>query len=147
MTGDTERPTGPRRWFLDWVIRVCGVITGAALVIPAIAYLRPITKTGPVKTRKDVGKASDWPVWSGRKVEVGGKPVIVVRTDSEFVALSAVCTHLGCLVEFNAPKHDIICPCHGAIFDLTGKVMGGPAPQPLPVYQVSVAEGAVYVST
>lgn len=136
----------PRRSFLDRVIQVCGSIAGIALVGPALVYLWPVTKTGPVKTREEVGDAASWAAWTSRKVSVAGKPVLIVRTDKNFVALSAVCTHLGCLVEFDSAKRNIHCPCHAATFDLNGQVTGGPPPRPLPPYNVAEAQGKVYVS-
>ena len=135
-----------RRWLLDLVIQGCGAIAGVLLLVPAAAYLWPITKSGPVKTREEIGDAASWPAWKARKASVGGKPVLIIRTDKEFLALSAVCTHLGCLVEFNAAKKDIHCPCHAATFDLTGQVTGGPPPRPLPLYSASEVQGKVYVS-
>jgi cytochrome b6-f complex iron-sulfur subunit len=135
-----------RRGLIDGAIRVCTVITGIGLIGPALAYLWPAAKSGPVKSREDVGAAEGWDVWQAKKVSVGGKPVLVVRTDQGFVALSAVCTHLGCLVEFDSAGRKVRCPCHAAVFDLQGRVTGGPPPRPLPLYSVSEAQGKVYVS-
>ena len=117
------------------------------MAFPAMAYLWPITRSGPVKVREEVGDAKSWRQWEGRKVAVGGKPVLVIRTDKGFIAFSAVCTHLGCLVEFDPAKRVIICPCHAASFDLEGRVAGGPPPRPLAAYNVAEVEGTVYVST
>jgi len=128
------------------VIQVCTAIAGVALVGPAVAYLWPVTKAGPVKSREEVGSADEWQTWSGKKVSVGGKPVLVVRTDKGFTALSAVCTHLGCLVEFDAARKIVLCPCHAGTFDLNGQVTGGPPPRPLPVYTVAEVQGKLYVS-
>lgn len=135
-----------RRGLLDWIIRICSAVTAVALVVPALTYLWPVTRSGPVKTREEVGDEAGWGVWQAKKVSVGGKPVLVVRADKGFLAFSAVCTHLGCLVEFNAVKRDIECPCHAGSFDLEGRVIGGPPPRPLPLANVSVAEGKVYVA-
>ncbi len=146
MTAGEQEPQRTRRSLLDWVIHACTLVTGAALVGPAVAYLLPVTKAGPVKTREEVGEVTGWDVWRARKVSVGSSPVLIVRTDKGFVALSAVCTHLGCLVEFDPVARSIHCPCHAASFDLQGRVTGGPPPRSLPVYAVSEVEGKVYVS-
>lgn len=50
------------------------------------------------------------------------------KSDLEFYALNAVCTHLGCVVPWNKAQNKFICPCHGSQYDKTGKVVRGPAP-------------------
>ncbi len=71
-----------------------------------------------------------------------GKAIIVVQpTAGEAVAFSARCTHMGCTV---APAgKELDCPCHGSVYDLTGKNVAGPAPRPLSPFAVSVKDGAV----
>jgi Rieske Fe-S protein len=72
-----------------------------------------------------------------------GKPVIVTRTgENSVVAFSAKCTHKGCTV---APAgKELDCPCHGSKFDAaTGKVIHGPAQEPLPSVAVRVDGGNV----
>lgn len=146
MSGMPDQHKTNRRGFLDWVIYVCSAISGAALVLPAIVYLFPATRSGPAREREEAGDAGSWRPWEARKISVAGKPVLVVRKDDEFVAYSAVCTHLGCLVEFSDKDRSIICPCHAAAFDLEGQVVSGPPPRPLAAYSVSVVQGKVYVS-
>ena len=147
MSAAPEEPTISRRSVLDWVIGFCGMVFSAATVIPALAYLWPAAQAGPIKVREEVGDAATWSLWEARKVSVAGKAVIAIKTDKGFVAYSAICTHLGCLVEFDSAKHDIICPCHAATFDLEGNVTGGPPPRPLAPYKISEVQGKVIVST
>ena len=58
--------------------------------------------------------------------------------DKGFVALSKVCTHLGCLVEYDSAKKRLLCPCHAGIYSLDGNVISGPPPKPLHKYPVKV---------
>ncbi len=60
--------------------------------------------------------------------------IAVVRDGDRYYALSLVCTHLGCTVEVT-PK-TVVCPCHGSVFDRSGKVVRGPADRPLERYEV-----------
>jgi cytochrome b6-f complex iron-sulfur subunit len=83
--------------------------------------------------------------WGSKVVLVGGKPVVIVRAGNEIKALSAVCTHLGCIVKFDPSLKIFICPCHGAKYDLTGKVLGGPAPAPLLAVKAHEESGKVIV--
>lgn len=58
--------------------------------------------------------------------------IFVVHAKEGFYALSAVCTHLGCLSVWKPEAGVIGCPCHGSAFQRDGSVLAGPAPQPLP---------------
>ena len=51
------------------------------------------------------------------------------------MVFSNVCTHLGCRVNWEADKNEYVCPCHDGHFGLDGKVVSGPPPRPLDVYQ------------
>ncbi|MEU4625033.1 FAD-dependent oxidoreductase [Actinoplanes sp. NPDC023801] len=75
---------------------------------------------------------------TGAIVRVGGRQCAVYRDDSGTVhAVSARCTHLGCIVRFNDAETAWECPCHGSRFDIDGGVLQGPANQPLPREDVS----------
>jgi cytochrome b6-f complex iron-sulfur subunit len=63
--------------------------------------------------------------------------VLIRKSETEFIALSAVCTHQGCTVRFVAASDQLQCPCHGSQFALTGAVIDGPANRPLAVFQTS----------
>ena len=62
---------------------------------------------------------------------------IIVNTGDGFVALSSVCTHLGCQVTYNQSSGNLPCPCHGSVFSITGSVLNGPASSPLEQYNVT----------
>ena len=77
---------------------------------------------------------------------VEGKPVIVIRkSGSNVVALSAECTHLRCIVGYRKSFNDVFCSCHGGSFDLEGKVTGGPPKRPLTKFQVRILGNTVSV--
>ena len=75
--------------------------------------------------------------------DANGKPIIVAQpTAGKAVAFSAICTHMGCTVAVNGAELD--CPCHGSKYNaLTGAVINGPAPKPLPPVAVEVQNGDV----
>jgi glycine/D-amino acid oxidase-like deaminating enzyme/nitrite reductase/ring-hydroxylating ferredoxin subunit len=72
------------------------------------------------------------PPGEGAVVRVGGERLAVYRDEAgQPHAVSARCTHMGCLVAFNAAERAWECPCHGSRFDTDGKVVQGPAVRPL----------------
>jgi len=78
-------------------------------------------------------------------------PIILIHLDNgKFVAYSAICTHAGCQVQFDPSLKDIVCPCHGAVYDPyhNAQVIGGPAPYPLqnvPI-QYNPSTGNIYLT-
>jgi Rieske Fe-S protein len=61
------------------------------------------------------------------------KPVAIYKDENgRIIALSAVCTHMGCTVGWNNADKTWDCPCHHARFDPSGKVLSGPAKSDLP---------------
>ena len=73
---------------------------------------------------------------NGGYVVVSG--VIVINTGGgNYTALSALCTHAGCTVSYNAASNNLPCACHGSLFTIGGAVVTGPATQPLAVYPVT----------
>ncbi len=68
----------------------------------------------------------------GAVVDVDGELCAVARdAEGELHAVSAVCTHLGCVVGFNPAERTWDCPCHGSRFGVDGEVRGAPAVTPL----------------
>jgi cytochrome b6-f complex iron-sulfur subunit len=82
------------------------------------------TQTDPsAQTDFDVGPATGYPVGSRTiRLEI---PAVLFRSETGFTALSLVCTHLGCTVEYKV--EGFTCPCHGSRFNTQGKVVRGPA--------------------
>lgn len=62
---------------------------------------------------------------------VDRRVVYLVRSGDSVHALDSTCTHLGCRTRFNPDSKRIECPCHGGMYDATGRVIGGPPPSPL----------------
>ena len=81
--------------------------------------------------------------------QVAGKErkarVFVVSGTGDPFVLSAVCSHLGCLVNYHRDQRAFVCPCHGGKYDLTGNNIAGPPPAPLSRYPVVIREGMLLV--
>lgn len=124
-----------RRGFLDLILSVCLLGWIASVAYPIIRYLTPLPQTGPTGptrlTREEAGKLEE------KKfviVPVSGQRVIVFQSGDQLYAFSAKCTHEGCTVTFQPEQNVVWCPCHDGRFDLNGRVLSGPPPQPLDKY-------------
>ncbi len=134
-----------RRGFVGWLIRAGFLATLAGMAAPILEYLWPVTSQGPGQGIQEVAKLDDIPVGGSKKVILAGSAILLIRTAAGVKALSAICTHLGCLVDWDGLKKEIVCPCHAGIFDLEGKPVAGPPPRPLPSYSVKISDGRIFV--
>ncbi|MFQ6105059.1 MAG: ubiquinol-cytochrome c reductase iron-sulfur subunit [Candidatus Glassbacteria bacterium] len=132
-----------RRDFLAKVLKTIGTVFFVACIYPLIRYLSPTAITG---TGKEVEiSLDDLPVGDSNVIDIAGQPVILIRTQKEVIALSAICTHLGCVVQFKKEENIIHCPCHAAAFDIKGNVLKGPATIPLKTYQTNISGNRVFI--
>ncbi len=60
-------------------------------------------------------------------------------------AFSAVCSHLGCIVDWDSKTEQFLCPCHGSKYDVNGNVIGGTAPAPLERLITEIKEEKIFV--
>jgi glycine/D-amino acid oxidase-like deaminating enzyme/nitrite reductase/ring-hydroxylating ferredoxin subunit len=83
-------------------------------------------------TGGEVDSADDIAPGCGALLREHGKKIAAYRDeDGALHAVSAICTHMGCVVQFNSFERCWDCPCHGSQFDVDGQVLAGPAKQPL----------------
>jgi cytochrome b6-f complex iron-sulfur subunit len=125
------------------------LLAGFAGAIAAIvAYLFPPEEVssalGPQRVR--VAKADELPPSKGSLVLVDEEPVWVVHLPTGFAAMSAWCTHKGCVVNWDEQARVFRCPCHDGQFDERGNVVAGLPLRPLTHLHVGVVRGDVYVS-
>lgn len=155
---NSEKTNVSRRDFMKATILSIGGLIGAAIGLPAIAYV-----IGPALQKE----TDEWiRLGSVAKVEVNSptlfKTVIEKQTGwinaeeefsvyvlttngQEFIVMSNVCTHLGCRVRWIADKDGFFCPCHNGIFAKDGSVVSGPPPRALDRFEVKVEDGILFV--
>ena len=148
-----------RKNFMEIAIWSIGGVIALGMTIPAIAYL-----VGPA-----IKKAQEQ-VWirlgSVLKVEIGVPTLFKVKVQQRtgwivneeeisvyvltedgrnYIAMSNICTHLGCRVRWISEQNGFFCPCHNAIFDQEGEVVSGPPPEPLERYEVKIEDNQLYI--
>ena len=145
MASDDETKPLPRRDFLNLAIGGSGVAFALSAGSAVARFVEP--PGHPLVGQAIVGKVEEFPIGVVRTVLVEERPVLVFRgTDGQFRAVSALCTHLQCVVRYVAERAQIECPCHGGVFSLEGENIAGPPPRPLRELAVTVNDGSVIVS-
>jgi cytochrome b6-f complex iron-sulfur subunit len=133
-----------RRRFLG--ICLGGVTASAAIAVgyPVYRYLAPLHQEN--SGNKVVIPEQEVPAGGAKFFEYAGSTAVLVRRQGgELLALSAVCTHLGCIVQWEKEKQDFLCPCHAGHYSPEGVVISGPPPKPLAKIPFVVANGAITV--
>jgi cytochrome b6-f complex iron-sulfur subunit len=117
-----------RRDFLNEIAGAALGVAAAGAAVVTIRYLSPNVLFEP-PTSFRVGTPDNFAVNSVSYF--ADQQVYIIRGAMGFFALSAVCTHLGCITQWNPDLDLIACPCHGSRFSKDGKVVHGPAPRSL----------------
>lgn len=126
--GSEIRELDRRQFFIKLGVTSLAV-AGAGACIFGLQYLAPSVLYEPAPV-VNAGKPEHYPIDSVTLDPRFG--IFVVRIAEGFYAMSAICTHLGCLSVWKPEAGVIACPCHGSSFQRDGKVIAGPAPRPLP---------------
>lgn len=139
-----------RRGFVRVAVGGAGLIYAGAIGYPIFRYLNsPVEKSMEMAAVKEVSlpNADKLPKGSALIFKFGVRPAMLIHhTDGAWVALTAVCTHMGCTVAYDAGKDRIVCHCHGGQYDArTGENIAGPPPRPLTRFVAVVAPGNVTV--
>ena len=148
-----------RKDFLGIATLAIGGVISFILGIPAVAYI-----LGPaLKKAND----QDWiALGSTSKVDLGVPTLfkatveqtagwitnqqeltfyVLTENGRDFVAMSNICSHLGCRVRWVEDETQFFCPCHNAVFDKAGEVVAGPPPAPLDRFEVKVENDQLFV--
>lgn len=139
-----------RRQFLKLMLGLCAVSWGAMTTFPIFQYLTPPKEQnqGPDVTSVSLGKVDGLAKGSGKNFQFGHTPALIIRDEAgELHAFNAICSHLGCTVQYDPSKSNIFCACHGGQYDAaTGKNIAGPPPKPLKTLDANIVNGEIIVS-
>jgi menaquinol-cytochrome c reductase iron-sulfur subunit len=163
MEGDnkatiTEQFDNARRTFLKVITGVLAGTVGLALGIPIVRSLlgskfvlrkKPMVKTADINsltpgrpTRVNfsvqeqdayIHETAVYSAW------------VIVHSPTEATVFSPICPHAGCYFNWDSGTDHFECPCHGSVFSIAGKVLGGPAPRPLDTLPHEIKDGELYI--
>ena len=139
-----------RRGFVKVAVGGVGLAYAAAIGYPIYRYLdSPVEKSQALAAVKEISlpDAQKLPKGSAMVFKFGVRPALLIHhKDDSWVALDAVCTHMGCTVAYNQEEERIACACHGGRYDAhTGENISGPPPRPLTKHEVVVAADSVTI--
>jgi cytochrome b6-f complex iron-sulfur subunit len=139
MADETRKEDGKpisRRYFLEAIGGGAIGIAATGSVILTAQFLSPnVLREPPLQFK--VGSVEDFPIGS-ITLNKEQKVFIVRAKEGYFCAISAVCTHLGCITNWKPGEGIIACPCHGSKFDGEGRFIEGPAPRSLPRFSMTM---------
>jgi len=140
-----------RRFFVRVALSGVGLCYAAAIGYPVYRYLKsPVERAAAAAavTEVTLNEAQKLPAGSVLMFKFGSKPAMLIHhADGSWVAFDAVCTHLGCTVQYQPDQERIHCACHGGVYDpRTGKNVSGPPPRPLKRYEVKPTPAGMVVS-
>jgi len=165
IPGAFEGETVTRRRFMTGTTHAAGAIAASSFLLPALGFaIGPIFKQVPL-TWKTAGPTDMFPDNNYVPVVVtltpgigeAGKSTVYVRkrnpsidTDrpdlnTSYIAISSRCAHAGCPVRWVDAAERFICPCHGGVYDLLGRRVGGPPVRPLDRFYTRVVDGLVQI--
>lgn len=155
-----EKNRFSRRDFLGFLTFSLGGLISLAIGIPAISYIISparkkvedvnfiplgaadrVTPGEPTLFRTKITQKSGWIT-----DETELSYYVLTENNREFVAMSNICTHLGCRVHWVEDEERFFCPCHNGVFDKNGEVVSGPPPRPLKQYEVKEENGQLFVA-
>jgi cytochrome b6-f complex iron-sulfur subunit len=140
-----------RQLLKGFISLVLGMFSMSLLGV--VAFIYPKANREKTLTYIAVLEVHDLPKRYVKKVEYQYKErgeirsarVYIAPYDNSFIALSPVCTHLGCLVNWDSINKEFICPCHAGRYDMWGNVVGGPPMRPLNRLPIKIRDDVVYI--
>lgn len=140
---ESETGYSSRRRFLHIILAGVGGVSIAAVIYPIIRYLAPLG--GDDKNVVVVFDENEVMPGESKLFTYKGEPSALVNLGNGFIVTSLVCTHLGCLVKWQADKKVFLCPCHAATFSFDGKVLSGPPQSPLESIPFKISAGKITI--
>jgi len=141
------QPESARRRFMQFLLGGGLLASAASFLYPIVRYLVPPAAVDLGGDSVVAAKVGELKANSGKIFRFGSRPGLLVLTaEGEYRAMSAVCTHLNCTVQYRSDVREVWCACHNGFYDLNGRNVAGPPPRPLDSFDVHINGDDVVVS-
>ncbi|OGF68293.1 MAG: hypothetical protein A2Y62_11325 [Candidatus Fischerbacteria bacterium RBG_13_37_8] len=136
-----------RRDFLKWIYRTFIGLWGAGILWIFGSYMKAPEKRGGSQTGwVNAGALSEIEIGGSKLFSYSATPVWIIRIgEKDLIALSALCTHMHCVIKWKSETKTFECPCHKGEFSIEGNVLAGIPTKPLIRYRVEIKGDEVYV--
>jgi cytochrome b6-f complex iron-sulfur subunit len=146
MDSQGTAPSLPRRRFAGMILGTGLVATAASFLYPILKYLVPPKLPSFGTEAVMAARTSAIKPNEGIIFRFGSKPgLLIEESPGKYTAMIAVCTHLGCTVQYRGDLHEVWCPCHNGKYDVHGRNISGPPPRPLTELDVQVRGDQIFV--
>jgi Rieske Fe-S protein len=148
MANEDSQKVRPARRRLVEVLLGGGVFASiVSFIYPVLKYLAPPAVPDLGQDEVVAAAVGDLKANGSKVFRFGSRPALLLLTaEGEYHAVSAVCTHLGCTVQYRNDMHVIWCACHNGTYGLDGRNISGPPPRPLENFQVNIRGNEIVVS-
>lgn len=134
--------------------RIVEVLLGGGMFASVVSFLYPVLRYLVPPAVPDLGedevvagKVGDLKPNGSKVFRFGSRPALLLLTaEGEYRCVSAVCTHLGCTVQYRSDLVEIWCACHNGTYGLDGRNISGPPPRPLEAFQVNVRGSEIVIT-
>jgi Rieske Fe-S protein len=135
-----------RRRFLEIFLGASVTASFVSFFYPVLRYIIPPPQVELGSDTVLAGHIGELKPNTGTIFRFGDRPGLLILTaDGQYHALSAVCTHLGCTVQYRSDLREVWCACHNGTYDINGRNISGPPPRPLESYDVFLKDKDIYV--
>jgi cytochrome b6-f complex iron-sulfur subunit len=146
MNSEGTAPSLPRRRFAEMILGTGLIASAASFLYPVFKYLIPPKLPEFGNEAVPAARISEVKPNEGVIFRFGSKPgLLIEESPGKYTAMVAVCTHLGCTVQYRSDHHDVWCPCHNGVYDIHGRNISGPPPKPLQQLDVQVRGDQIFV--
>ena len=146
MTDPLDSGGYSRRRVLSWLVRSFLSLWGLAGAGVVFSFLKSPRVDSAVDRIVRAGSFSQLAVGEARLVRHGSRPLYLLKvSQEEVVALSAVCTHRQCVLDWSRERKVFVCPCHAGVFDASGQVASGLPRRRLEQYRTSVRGNEILI--